>query len=53
MRTRPPPRRQRGRLRNRLREARQRLRDILEDLLRDYLVPGQDIDAELRFILSK
>ena len=40
-------------VRNRLREARQRLRDILEDLLRDYLVPGQDIDAELRFILSK
>jgi len=40
-------------VRNRLREARQRLRDILEDLLRDYLLPGQDVDAELRFILSK
>ena len=40
-------------VRNRLREARLRLRDILEDLLRDYLLPGQDVDAELRFILSK
>jgi len=40
-------------VRNRLREARQRLREILEDLLRDYLLPGQDVDAELRFILSK
>jgi len=40
-------------VRNRLREARQRLRDLLEDLLRDYLLPGQDVDAELRFMLSK
>lgn len=40
-------------VRNRLRESRQRLRDLLEDLLRDYLLPGQDVDAELRFILSK
>jgi RNA polymerase sigma-70 factor (ECF subfamily) len=40
-------------VRNRLREARQRLREILEELLRDYLLPGQDVDAELRFILSK
>jgi RNA polymerase sigma-70 factor (ECF subfamily) len=40
-------------VRNRLREARLRVRDILEELLRDYLVPGQDVDAELRFILSK
>jgi len=40
-------------VRNRLRETRLRMRDILEDLLRDYLVPGQDVDAELRFILSK
>jgi RNA polymerase sigma factor (sigma-70 family) len=40
-------------VRNRLRDARLRMRDILEDLLRDYLVPGQDVDAELRFILSK
>jgi RNA polymerase sigma factor (sigma-70 family) len=40
-------------VRNRLRETRQQLREILEDLLRDYLLPGQDVDAELRFILSK
>jgi RNA polymerase sigma-70 factor (ECF subfamily) len=40
-------------VRNRLRESRQRMRDILEDLLRDYLLPGQDLSAELRFILSK
>jgi len=40
-------------VRNRLREARLRVREILEDLLRDYLLPGQDVDAELRFILSK
>jgi RNA polymerase sigma factor (sigma-70 family) len=40
-------------VRNRLREMRQRLRDILEDQLRDYLAPGQDLEAELRFILSK
>jgi DNA-directed RNA polymerase specialized sigma24 family protein len=40
-------------VRNRLRESRQRMRDILEDLLRGYLLPGQDLSAELRFILSK
>jgi RNA polymerase sigma factor (sigma-70 family) len=40
-------------IRNRLREARRRLREILEALLRDYLTPGQDVEAELRFILSK
>ena len=40
-------------VRNRLRESRLRLREILEELLRDYLLPGQDADAELRFILSK
>jgi len=40
-------------VRNRLRESRQRLREILEDLLRDYLAPGQDLAAELRFILAK
>ena len=40
-------------VRNRLREARLRLREILQDLLRDYLAPGQDVEAELRFILSK
>lgn len=39
-------------VRNRLRESRQRMREILEDLLRDYLVPGQDVEAELRFILA-
>jgi len=40
-------------VRNRLRETRLRLREILQDLLRDYLAPGQDVEAELRFILSK
>lgn len=40
-------------VRNRLRESRIRLREILETLLRDYLAPGQDLEAELRFILSK
>ncbi|HVE39777.1 MAG TPA: sigma-70 family RNA polymerase sigma factor [Planctomycetota bacterium] len=40
-------------VRNRLRELRQRLREILEAQLRDYLAPGQDLEAELRFILSK
>jgi RNA polymerase sigma factor (sigma-70 family) len=40
-------------VRNRLRELRQRLREILETQLRDYLAPGQDLEAELRFILSK
>lgn len=40
-------------VRNRLRESRLRLRTLLEDLLRDYLAPGQDVEAELRFILAK
>jgi RNA polymerase sigma-70 factor (ECF subfamily) len=40
-------------VRNRLREARIRMREILEELLRDYLAPGQDLEAEFRFILSK
>jgi len=40
-------------VRNRLREARIRMREILEELLRDYLAPGQDLEAELRFILAK
>ena len=40
-------------VRNRLREARIRMRELLEELLRDYLAPGQDLEAELRFILSK
>ena len=40
-------------VRNRLREIRLRLREIVEGLRRDYLAPGQDLEAELRFILSK
>ncbi len=40
-------------VRNRLRELRQRLREILRARLRDYLSPGEDLEAELRFILSK
>lgn len=40
-------------VRNRLRETRQRLRELLEDRLREYLVPGQSVEDELRFILSK
>jgi RNA polymerase sigma factor (sigma-70 family) len=40
-------------VRNRLRETRQRVREILEELLRDYLAPGQSVEDELRFILSK
>jgi RNA polymerase sigma factor (sigma-70 family) len=40
-------------VRNRLRESRLRLREILEDLLRDYLLPGQGVEDELRFILEK
>lgn len=40
-------------VRNRLREMRQRIRQILRDLLRSYLLPGEDVEAELRFVLSK
>jgi RNA polymerase sigma factor (sigma-70 family) len=40
-------------VRNGLRAVRQRGREIIKDLLRDYLLPGEDIEAELRFILSK
>jgi RNA polymerase sigma factor (sigma-70 family) len=40
-------------VRNRLRETRRRLREILEEQLRGYLAPGQDLEAEFRFILSK
>lgn len=40
-------------VRNRLREVRQRGREILKDLLRDYLLPGEDVEAELRFVLSR
>jgi RNA polymerase sigma-70 factor (ECF subfamily) len=40
-------------VRNRLREVRQRGREVLKEMLRDYLLPGEDVEAELRFILSK
>ena len=40
-------------VRNRLRETRIRLRDLVRDQLRIYLAPGEDLEAELRFILSK
>ena len=40
-------------VRNRLRETRIRLRDLVRDQLRNYLAPGEDLEAELRFILSK
>lgn len=40
-------------VRNRLREVRQRGREILKEMLRDYLLPGEDVEAELRFILSR
>ena len=40
-------------VRNYLRTVRQRGREILKDLLRDYLFPGEDVEDELRFILSK
>ncbi|MBI3856109.1 MAG: sigma-70 family RNA polymerase sigma factor [Planctomycetes bacterium] len=40
-------------VRNRLRETRLRLRELVEEQVRDYLAPGQDMEAELRFILSK
>jgi RNA polymerase sigma factor (sigma-70 family) len=40
-------------VRNRLRELRRRLREILRERLRDTLAPGEDVEAELRFVLSK
>lgn len=40
-------------VRNGLRTVRERGREILRDILRDYLFPGEDLDAELRFILSR
>ena len=40
-------------VRNHLRVVRQRLREILRDLLKDYLASGQDVETELRFILSR
>lgn len=40
-------------VRNGLRETRQRGREMLKDLLRDYLFPGEDLEAELRFVLGR
>ena len=40
-------------VRNYLRVIRQRGREILKELLRDYLFPGEDVEDELRFILSR
>ena len=40
-------------VRNYLRVIRQRGRELLKDMLRDYLFPGEDVEDELRFILSR
>jgi len=40
-------------VRNYLRVVRERGREILKDLLRDYLFPSEDVEDELRFILSR
>ena len=40
-------------VRNYLRATRERGREILKDLLRNYLFPGEDVEDELRFILSR
>jgi DNA-directed RNA polymerase specialized sigma24 family protein len=40
-------------VRNYLRVTRERGREILKDLLRDYLFPGESVEDELRFILSR
>lgn len=40
-------------VRNGLRSVRQRGREAIKDLLRDYLLPGENIDDELRFVLSR
>jgi RNA polymerase sigma-70 factor (ECF subfamily) len=40
-------------VRNHLRLVRQRLRELVRERLRDYLAPGEDVESELRFILSK
>jgi RNA polymerase sigma-70 factor (ECF subfamily) len=40
-------------VRNYLRVVRERGREILKDMLRDYLFPGEDVEDELRFILSR
>ena len=40
-------------IRNALRAVRQRGREILRDLLRDTLLPGEDVERELRALLSR
>jgi len=40
-------------VRNYLRVIRERGREILKEMLRDYLFPGEDVEDELRFILSR
>jgi RNA polymerase sigma-70 factor (ECF subfamily) len=40
-------------VRNYLRATRERGREILKDLLRDYLFPGENVEDELHFILSR
>jgi len=40
-------------VRNYLRATRERGREILKDLLRDYLFPGENVEDELSFILSR
>jgi RNA polymerase sigma-70 factor (ECF subfamily) len=40
-------------VRNYLRVIRERGREILKEQLRDYLFPGEDLEDELRFILSR
>jgi RNA polymerase sigma-70 factor (ECF subfamily) len=40
-------------VRNYLRVTRERGREILRDMLRGYLFPGESLDDELRFILSR
>lgn len=40
-------------VRNALRAVRQRGREILKEMLRDYLFPSEDVEDELRFILTR
>ena len=40
-------------VRNGLRAVRQRGRELLKEMLRDYLFPGENVEDELRFILSR
>ena len=40
-------------VRNGLRTVRQKGRELIKEILRDYLFPDEDIEAELRFILSR